>query len=89
MSWPSYVGELPLSTSIAPREQLAASLRVQQKRAARRAQASLALARARYTPPVTVLSHAEIHYLIDKDSRTVTSLADPNIAGAIADFLNS
>jgi hypothetical protein len=36
-----------------------------------------------------VLSHAEIHYLIDKDSRTVASLADPNIAGAIADFLNS
>jgi hypothetical protein len=79
----------PLSTSIPRREQLAAAIRVQQKRAARRANASLALARPYYAPPVTVLSHSEIHYLIDNNSRTIASLADPRIASAIADFLNS
>jgi hypothetical protein len=36
-----------------------------------------------------VLSHSEIHYLIDNNSRTIASLVDPRIAGAIADFLNS
>lgn len=89
MSRPSYVGELPVSTSVSRREQLAASLRVQQKRAARRTLASLILAQARYTPSVTVFSRTDVHYLIDKDSRTIASLADSKIAEAVADFLNS
>ena len=91
MSWSGYEERpsTPLSTSIPRREQLVAAIRVQQKRAARRANASLALARPYYAPPVTVLSHSEIHYLIDNNSRTIASLADPRIASAIADFLNS
>jgi hypothetical protein len=91
MSWYGFEEQpsTPFSASVPKREQQAAAARVEQKRAARRAQTFLALARPYYTSPVMVLSRSEISYLIDSDSITIANLADSHIAGAIADFLNS